>query len=582
MANYVSKHTGAQIDTAVEQVGVLDGKVNTLSEEMVKRCATVADMLADKSLTTGQLVYTGGFYADGDGGHGEYLIVSEATVNPYDTFETANGKYAVLQHNGHINAKQCGLQDNATDGGDAWIVYYNGTAKSLDINVKELRISKTIVLNKATEIFSSIYPAVSLYWAGGSDAAVLSCFAGDGLHATAYQSTTTVKLHDVSINARTAKVGFCLVNIATSHIWNLNVYKGYIGFLMGNSWRNIFGRLHGSTQTYATFYQNEFINTDIFDFSALTNNGSINASVYEMMTSVFSPNGALLMGHGSDNVFHMIEASEISDGENGIGVRFGEHSGTVNTIYCENAVPGAHYDLYVDNVLSTDGGYDYNKGLMVNQVRGRRFYLNNNVTIGTLFIEDWVDASHAQDVVFEGGEQASRVTILNMPAGKYNESNLAMPYGLNGVMQALQKMQPKHSYRLIDTVTFETAENLLLQTEPDGTPYNFDAVYMEIMLPASTSFPGCNVKFYTNGLVAVADPYLSSVSAGEAARCMIIEAKNEDGFVREMHSKFDQVSNHQALYTTANKAAYKQPAKIVDIRSTQALQPGTVVTIYAY
>ena len=565
-----------------EDKTILEQSINQLSEEIVKRCATVADMLADENLATGQLIRTGGYYAEGDGGHGEYMIVSEAAVNPYDTLATANGKYAVLQHNGHVNAKQCGLQDNATDGGDAWITYYNGTAKSLDLNVKDMRVSKTVVLNNKTEIFSSIYPAVSLYWAGGSDKAVLSCFAGDGLHATAYQSTTTVKLHDVSINARTAKVGFCLVNIATSHIWNLMVYKGYIGFLMGNSWRNIFGRLHGSTQTYATFYQNEFINTDIFDFSALTTNGSINASVYEMMTSVFSPNGALLMGHGSENVFHVIEASEITDGENGVGVRFGEHSGTVNTIYTENAVPGAHYDLYADNLLTTAEGYDYNKGLMINQVRGRRFYLNNNVTIGTLFAEDWIDAEHAQDVSFEGGEQASRVTILNMPAGKYNDGNLPMPYGLNGAMQELQKMQPKRSYRLIETVTFDTETDLVRKAEPDGAPYNFDAVYMEIMLPANTTFPGCNLKFYTTGLVAVADPYLSSASAVDNARYMIVEAKNEDGFVRETHSKLDSGSNHQALYTTANKATYKQPAKIVDIRTTQKLQPGTVVTIYAY
>jgi hypothetical protein len=565
-----------------EDKNIIDGQIGKLSEEIVKRFATVAAMLSDANLTAGQLVRTGGYYAEGDGGYGEYLIVNEAAENPYDTLATANGKYAILQHNGHVNAKQCGLQDNATEGGDLWIAHYNGTAKSLDINVRELRVSQTILLNKTTEIFSSIYPSVCLYWTGGSDAAVFSCFSGDGLHATAYQSTTTVKLHDISINARTARVGFCLVNIATSSIWNLMVYKGYIGFLMGNSWRNIFGRLHGSTQTYATFYQNEFINTDIFDFSAITTNGSINASVYEMMTSVFSPNGALLMGHGSDNVFHMIEASEISDGENGIGVRFGEHSGTVNTIYTENAVPSAHYDLYVDNLLSTAEGYDYNKGLMINQVRGRRFYLNNNVTIGTLFVEDWVDQEHSQGVVFEGGEQASRVTILHMPAGKYNESNLTMPYGLNGTMQELQKMQPKRNYRLIETVTVETAEPLLLQTEPDGTPYNFDAVYMEFILPASTAFPGCNIKFYTTGLVAVADPYLSSVSAGEDTRYMFIEAKNENGFVRETHSKFDMGSNHQALYTTANKAAYKQPAKIVDIRSTQPLQPRTVVNIYAY
>lgn len=39
MANYVSNHTGAQIDAAVENVGVLDGKVTTLSEEIAGQTA---------------------------------------------------------------------------------------------------------------------------------------------------------------------------------------------------------------------------------------------------------------------------------------------------------------------------------------------------------------------------------------------------------------------------------------------------------------------------------------------------------------------------------------------------------------
>lgn len=33
MANFVSKHTGAQIDAAVDKTGELEGKVAALSEE---------------------------------------------------------------------------------------------------------------------------------------------------------------------------------------------------------------------------------------------------------------------------------------------------------------------------------------------------------------------------------------------------------------------------------------------------------------------------------------------------------------------------------------------------------------------
>lgn len=45
MANYVSKHTGAQIDAAVENVGVLEGKVTTLSEEIVDLGKTIKEGL---------------------------------------------------------------------------------------------------------------------------------------------------------------------------------------------------------------------------------------------------------------------------------------------------------------------------------------------------------------------------------------------------------------------------------------------------------------------------------------------------------------------------------------------------------
>ena len=51
MANYVSKHTGSQIDTAVENVGVLEGKVTTLSEEITQNHEKLSDEI--KSLRAG-------------------------------------------------------------------------------------------------------------------------------------------------------------------------------------------------------------------------------------------------------------------------------------------------------------------------------------------------------------------------------------------------------------------------------------------------------------------------------------------------------------------------------------------------
>lgn len=255
-------------------------RITALTEEITKHCATVAEMLALDNLVAGQRVRTNGYYAEGDGGHGEYLIVSEATVNPYDTLKTANGKYAVLQHNGHVNAKQCGLK-NESYGGDAWFAFYNGTALSMDINVTPLYISNTVQLNNKTEIFSSNQSI--LYYVGEYDAAVLSCFPGNGLTAEEWQSTRSPKLHSLTINARNAKVGVCLVNVANTNrtIYDLHVYKGYVGYLLGESWRNIFGKLNGAEQTYATFVQEQSNSGELGDFAAISDSNSINTCVFE-------------------------------------------------------------------------------------------------------------------------------------------------------------------------------------------------------------------------------------------------------------------------------------------------------------
>ena len=68
------------------------------------------------TLAAGQTVQTQGYYAAGDGGGGDYLIVSPQSFDGYADHELANGNIAVLQYLGNPHVKQFGAKgDGAFD-----------------------------------------------------------------------------------------------------------------------------------------------------------------------------------------------------------------------------------------------------------------------------------------------------------------------------------------------------------------------------------------------------------------------------------------------------------------------------------
>ena len=101
MANYVSKHTGAQIDAAVENVGVLDGKVITLSEEMAGQTAPESygakgDGVTDDAAAITQALASGqNVVFDGTK---TYAVGSTITI-PADAFVDFRGATIVPQGN---------------------------------------------------------------------------------------------------------------------------------------------------------------------------------------------------------------------------------------------------------------------------------------------------------------------------------------------------------------------------------------------------------------------------------------------------------------------------------------------------
>ena len=89
----------------------LDGKVDG-----VKVNPTVADLIANTALVAGDVAFTGGFYAAGDGGDGTYLIDNVGTPDNMFVFAMSNGLYAKLIYKDSLNVLQIGAHgDGLTD-----------------------------------------------------------------------------------------------------------------------------------------------------------------------------------------------------------------------------------------------------------------------------------------------------------------------------------------------------------------------------------------------------------------------------------------------------------------------------------
>ena len=93
----------------------LDG-VPISGDQTVLTYENVAEMVADTSLTVGQLARTKGYYDAGDGGGALYLIQVTQPVDGFGDHDLANGNVALLQVSGAIPVKQLGpVGDGTTD-----------------------------------------------------------------------------------------------------------------------------------------------------------------------------------------------------------------------------------------------------------------------------------------------------------------------------------------------------------------------------------------------------------------------------------------------------------------------------------
>lgn len=450
MSEYIKQNfTSGQILKAEHLNHMEDGiesnanAVTLLSEEIARQpYATVADMIADESLAPGMVVQTLGYFAENDGGDSKYIITDDVEPNGLDIISLNNGLCAVLQHDGHIRARQCGVPDDdktSTKFMEMWD-RFNGVAESIDVNVHRAYTNKTLVLNDVTEVFSSNSMRQNIAWNGEYDNAVISVVDGNGTIFDGPKSwKQRIRLHDLYIVAGGAKVGvnlMCAIGMRTM-IDRVSVLDGAFGFVFGINWSCNIGELNASYQKLASFYTMPAWDTEYFTVSPMNTSLSINALTIHGLYAARSPRGVWFPALGGEIHIGVINVESLSS-EDGIAVEFGAVSGTIDTIHIESDQVVHAYDLYVDTHQEHNTNYEswyrYKSAasLNINEVRGRRFYLNGNVTIAALTVIQWAtDDYTASPLLFEGGEFANEVNILFRPSSFYLDG-VDMPYGFCG------------------------------------------------------------------------------------------------------------------------------------------------------
>lgn len=136
----------------------LQGDMTTLDAKVdsVKANPTVADLIANTALVDGDVAYTGGFYAAGDGGEGTYLITSAGTPDNMFVFAMSNGLYANLIYGDDLNILQIGAHKDGLTDDTAIIQAAFDNARHIIIPEGEFQITGTLYPANGT-VISGVY-----------------------------------------------------------------------------------------------------------------------------------------------------------------------------------------------------------------------------------------------------------------------------------------------------------------------------------------------------------------------------------------------------------------------------------------
>lgn len=413
-------------------------------QKTVKIYHSVAEMLADKNLNDGDNLTTLSYYENENVGGGNYLIVTNETANGLDVLALNNGLFAVLQYNDEIKATQCGLKANSN--ADAFFKRFNNVANKINIDIYDLLITETIILNTKTEIYSSIpingYK-FNIKWASQTtnNAAMFSTLPdGNGLINNNIYNIFGVNIHDLSIyGAGRVLCGFVFMGIA-SHGNIKNLYSAYCqyNFVIGSVWSLNIGALYSThSKKCGVFQPTRFDKTPI-DMTNDEVGGVINATTFNFIEAKGEDYDAVsFRGYGGDNNVNTIAIEAFLN----IGLYIEEWAGTFNSIHIENDTDEHPYDIYVENAPFADISYNQGYSLIINEIRARKYYFNGSVTIDKVYMypqtKENTEAEYFRiKPVFESGNYSNLVTLLNLPVLPKSDkfyNSYTLPYGINGI-----------------------------------------------------------------------------------------------------------------------------------------------------
>lgn len=137
--------TQAEADTFKQAI---ENELATLDSIYEHTYPTLADLQADKTITAGKSLKTGGYYSLGDGGGAIYDITNTKPDTYYETLQ--NGLYAELRYTPKvINVAQFGVNPSQTDNHDKLQMIFDNYSQDANIYFPNglYKFSKTLILS---------------------------------------------------------------------------------------------------------------------------------------------------------------------------------------------------------------------------------------------------------------------------------------------------------------------------------------------------------------------------------------------------------------------------------------------------
>lgn len=138
-------------------------------------------------------------------------------------------------------------------------------------------------------------------------------------------------------------------------------------------------------------------------------------------------------------------------------------------------------------------------------------------------------------------------------------------------------------YELIETITMETAATLTRTAEPDGTPYNFEAMFFHVLIPAGAEVTNGSFLFYNSTGANFIHRWTAAITAGTEPVSFAGRVYRSNGiWCWYLPNEFKANGSSPLLYDTTktNIGDIVNDDMIKKIVFTHTFPAGAVINIY--